>query len=176
MNWSFCGYIGSLSGYWQFDHELSVDNMGFLKPCKVFLCINFGLVHWHKSCLHIRQFFSDWRSQLFAGEIYIDYVQLCWHASLSLRATRIRLWVWHPTFWLPGQAYRKSVLTLNCLSSFNIAIQTRSLQGKPHFGFHAIGYTYYAPKGVSRGVVDQRWGFLFIQSVLPNIYRYSDSM
>ena len=41
----------------------------------------------------------------------------------------------------------------------NNAINLLYLQGKPHFGFHAIGYPYYAPKGVSRGVVDQRWGF-----------------
>ena len=44
-------------------------------------------------------------------------------------------------------------------TSRNNAINLLYLLGKPNFGFHAIGYPYYAPKGVSRGVVDQRWGF-----------------
>jgi hypothetical protein len=50
-------------------------------------------------------------------------------------------------------------------SYFNNSLFVVKKLGKPLFGFHAIGYPYYAPKGVSRGVVDQRWGFLFIQSV-----------
>jgi GMP synthase-like glutamine amidotransferase len=33
----------------------------------------------------------------------------------------------------------------------------------PWFEYHWDRWTL--PKGVSRGVVDQRWGFLFIQSV-----------
>lgn len=45
-------------------------------------------------------------------------------------------------------------------TSLNSATNPLYLLGKPHFGFHAIGYPYYAPKGVSRGVVDQRWCFI----------------